>query len=346
MKRLRVNILSREYDICVGSGILQNSAELIREVYSGKKAAVITDSNVEPLYAEKLLESLRNGGIAAEVICIPAGERSKSLDSLSGIYNRFFDMELTRGDIVIALGGGVVGDLTGYAAATFLRGVPFVQIPTTLLAQVDSSVGGKVAVNHERGKNMIGAFYQPKLVISDVECLKTLDKREFAGGMGEVIKHGAIADAEFFGRLENRSIDMIETVVLNCDIKRKVVEQDEYDTGLRMMLNFGHTFGHALEKHYNFERYTHGEAVAIGMVQACELGERLGVTKPDTSKRLTKLLEAYDLPTSAEVDAKTLLGNMLLDKKRGGDSITFVLLEEIGRCRLQKIGIGELEEIL
>lgn len=346
MKRLRVNIPSREYDICVGSGILQKSAELIREIYGGKKAAVITDSNVEPLYAEKLLSSLCNSGITAEVITVPAGEKSKSHECLNVIYDRFFDMELTRGDLIIALGGGVVGDLTGFAAATFLRGVPFVQIPTTLLAQVDSSVGGKVAVNHDRGKNMIGAFYQPRLVISDVDCLKALDKREFASGMGEVIKHGAIADAEFFAKLENHQLDMTETVAHNCDIKRKVVAQDEQDTAVRMKLNFGHTFGHALEKHYNFTKYTHGEAVAIGMVLACELGERLGVTSVGSSQRLIKLLEAYDLPTHDEVDTKTLIKNILLDKKRGGDTITFVLLEEIGSSKLHKINVGELEEIL
>lgn len=345
MKRLRVNTMSRDYDICVGSGILQNSAELIREIHGGSKAAVITDSNVEPLYAEKLLSSLSDGGIAAEVIRIPAGEKSKSFECLSGIYNRFFDMALTRGDIIIALGGGVVGDLTGFAASTFLRGVPFVQIPTTLLAQVDSSVGGKVAVNHDRGKNMIGAFYQPQFVISDVECLKTLDKREFASGMGEVIKHGAIADTEFFTKLENRQLDMTEMVAHNCDIKRKVVAQDEQDTGVRMTLNFGHTFGHALEKYYDFTKYTHGEAVAIGMVLACEMGERLGVTKQGTSQRLIKLLEAYDLPTRDEVKQGALVKNILLDKKRSSDTITFVLLEEIGRCKLHKINVCDWEEM-
>ena len=337
MQTLKVNLPGREYDIKIEKGILDSVGELIAEVHPKCKVAVITDSNVGPLYGNRLLSSLENSGYEPFLVTVPAGESSKSISMLEFLYGELLDRKITRTDLIVALGGGVIGDLTGFCAATLLRGIPFVQIPTTLLAQVDSSVGGKVAVNLPRGKNLVGAFYQPKLVIIDTLCLDTLTDRNFSDGMAEVIKYGVILDEELFRRLENAPsrkavMDIIDQVVYRCcDLKRIVVEDDETDIGNRMILNFGHTFGHAIEKKYNFTDYTHGEAVAAGMVMAAELGESWGITTDNSSERIRSLIKKFNLPDEVEIDRQSLIDAVAVDKKGKGDMVALIIPEKIGR---------------
>lgn len=348
MKVLRVNIPQREYDIHIGVGLLDRSGELIRAVTDCVKVAVITDSNVGPLYGDRLYKSLATSGFEVKMITVNAGEKSKSMSVLESLYDQLLEFKITRTDLIVALGGGVIGDLTGYAAASLLRGIPFVQIPTTLLSQVDSSVGGKVAVNLPRGKNLVGAFYQPKKVIIDTECLRTLTSEFLADGMAEVIKYGAISDAELFELLENINdtkelfAKIPEIVYTCCDIKRQVVEEDEFDTGGRMILNFGHTYGHAIEKKYGFGEFTHGTAVAVGMVMACERGERDGITPTGTAKRMKKILENYSLPTQAQITADDLQTAVGVDKKGDGSKINLILLEKIGKAMIQPVLKSEI----
>ena len=347
MRTLRVNLPEREYDIKIESGCLKNAGTLIGEIKPACKVAIVTDSNVAPLYLETVENSLKESGYTTSAVTVPAGEQSKSMDMLSMLYGKMLDFGLTRTDLIVALGGGVVGDLTGLCAATLLRGVPFVQIPTTLLAQVDSSVGGKVAVNLPQGKNLVGAFYQPKMVIIDPDCLDTLSDRIFSDGMAEVIKYGAILDEDLFellksagGRIELKP--HIEEVIYRCcDLKRIVVEDDENDVGGRMILNFGHTFGHAIEKQYNFSTYTHGEAVAAGMCMAADMGERKGITPGGTKDRIVSVLKSYDLPTQVELDSEALRGAVKVDKKGDGNSISVILLERMGKAAICKVAKSE-----
>ncbi len=348
MRKLRVNIPGREYDIIIGKGLLEKAGELVSQVADCKKIAIVTDSNVGPLYSEKLSKSLGGSGFETKVITVPAGEQSKSLSVLEGLYADMLDFGITRTDLVIALGGGVIGDLTGFAASTLLRGVPFIQIPTTLLAQVDSSVGGKVAVNLPHGKNLVGAFYQPRRVIIDTECLKTLTPQILADGMAEVIKYGAILDKNLLNNLEK--IDdtqelfakIPEIVYTCCDIKRRVVEDDELDTGGRMVLNFGHTFGHAIEKKYGYGGYTHGMGVAAGMVMALEWGEKNNITPVGTGERISKILKKYNLPTSAELEREELISAVGVDKKGVGSKINLILLKDIGDALIYPIHKDEI----
>lgn len=347
MRTLRVNLPGREYNIKIESGCLKNAGTLIGEIKPACRVAIVTDSNVAPLYLETVENSLKEGGYTVTAITVPAGEQSKSMNMLSMLYGKMLDFGLTRTDLIVALGGGVVGDLTGLCAATLLRGVPFVQIPTTLLAQVDSSVGGKVAVNLPQGKNLVGAFYQPKMVIIDPNCLDTLSDRIFSDGMAEVIKYGAILDEDLFellksagGRMELKP--QIEEVIYRCcDLKRIVVEDDENDLGGRMILNFGHTFGHAIEKQYNFSTYTHGEAVAAGMCMASAMGEKKGITLDGTKKRIEDVLSAYKLPVEVELDSEALRGAVKVDKKGDGNSISVILLERMGKAAICKVDKSE-----
>lgn len=351
MEKLRVNIPKREYDIIIDKDILKNTGEYINEVFKGEKIAVVTDSNVGPLYADTVLGSLDAAGFKTCLITVPAGEKSKCSDCLLKLYDEMLAFGLTRSDLIIALGGGVVGDLTGYAAASLLRGIPYVQMPTTLLAQVDSSVGGKVAIDLPRGKNLVGAFNQPKMVIIDTECLKTLKPRVLSDGMAEVIKYGAIKDKKLFELLEGikntqELFAKIDKIIYNCcDIKRQVVEEDEFDKGGRMILNFGHTFGHAIEKQYHYETYTHGEAVGVGMRMACEYGERLGLTPNGTAERMLKILENYNLPTDIEISKNELSEAVAVDKKGEGSKINLILLNEIGDVLIKKFEKSEFLEI-
>ncbi len=343
MQTLRVNLPNREYDIKIEKGIFDRAGELVAEIHKPCRVAVVTDSNVGPLYGERLLNSFEKSGFEPFVITIPAGEGSKSVEQLTNLYTEMLGFGLTRSDLIVALGGGVVGDITGFCASTLLRGIPFIQIPTTLLAQVDSSVGGKVAVNLPQGKNLVGAFYQPKLVIMDPLCLDTLSDRVFCDGMAEVIKYGVILDEELFEKIESAPsreaiMDIIEDVVYRaCDLKRMVVEEDELDTGKRMILNFGHTFGHAIEKKYNFTDYTHGEAVAAGMVMAAQYGEHLGISPDGTSKRIAELIGNFGLPQWVDIDKASLLNAVKVDKKGEGNLVSLVIPEKIGKVILKKI---------
>lgn len=346
MKTLRVNIPGREYDIIIDQNILDRAGEMIRERFSPSKIVVVTDDNVNALYGSRLTESLEAAGFRVKLISLPPGEQTKSLAQLSRLYSEALSFSITRRDMIIALGGGVIGDLTGLMAATLLRGIPFIQIPTTLLAQVDSSVGGKVAIDVEEGKNLVGAFYQPKLVLIDTETLRTLSDRIFYDGLAEVIKYGLIADRDLFDVLSRASgrkgLDgaLGDIVFTCCDIKRQVVEQDEHDTGLRMILNFGHTLAHVAEKEYHYETYTHGQAVAFGMHQIARLGEQMGVTPAGTAEIIREMLEAYTLPTSIPLSG-SIENTLGLDKKNEGSDINIVLLPEIGKATVHKMPLAE-----
>ncbi len=353
MKKLTVDLPGREYDIFIETGCLAQAGERIKAVCpKATRAFVVTDSIVERLYGDTVTDSLEKAGFREHLVVVPAGEESKSPEMLFNLWETMMDFGLTRSDVVVALGGGVVGDLTGFAAATILRGVDLVQIPTTLLAQVDSSVGGKVAVDLPQGKNLAGAFWQPKLVLTDPATLNTLSDDDFADGMAEVIKYGCIADAEFFSTLEQHPsrwemMEDIESVLYTCcDIKRKVVVADERDTGGRMVLNFGHTLGHAYELAGDFEEYTHGQGVSAGMVRACELGEELGITPEGTADRIAVLLGCFGLPIDifcTQEDYKKAIG---LDKKGSGDEIKLVLLKELGQAVLHPMEKSRLLELL
>ncbi len=353
MKTLTVNLPGRTYDILIERGLLARAGECCKAVLpQAKRLAVVTDSTVGSLYGEKVLAALRAAGFIAQLITVPAGEKSKSVDMLEQLYDAFMSLGLTRTDAVVALGGGVVGDLAGFAAATILRGVDFVQIPTTLLAQVDSSVGGKVAVDLKAGKNLAGAFWQPKLVLMDSAVLGTLDDGTFADGMAEVVKYGCIFDAEFYSYLEQRPsraelmADIEYILYTCCDLKRRVVIEDERDTGARMLLNFGHTLGHAYELAGHYEEYTHGQAVAAGMVKALELGAALGVTPQGLSDRVALLLGALGLPIAIPCGAEYYKAAIGLDKKGTGDSISLILLTKLGCAVCHKMEKQDLLEAL
>ena len=267
------------------------------------------------------------------------------------LYDEAFSFGMTRSDLAVALGGGVIGDLTGFFASTVLRGIDVVQIPTTLLSQVDSSVGGKTAIDVSWGKNLVGTFYQPRLVIADTQTLATLPDNEFASGLAEVIKYGCIWDEAFFEKIDTARdrkglMEIIDEIVYtSCDIKRRVVECDEHDTGLRMILNFGHTAGHIVEKAYNYTGYTHGEAVAFGMIIASRLGERLGITQAGTSEKIQAMIKKFALPGDIRVSGEDLSG-IALDKKASGSSISVILLDKIGKYRIHKMPTDDYIDIL
>jgi 3-dehydroquinate synthase len=345
----RVGLAERAYDILIGGGLAEEFGALIaeREAPAGD-AAVITDRGVWDCHGEAFSASLRRAGVGFRAVVLDPGERSKSLDGLARVYAAFADMKLRRDGLVIAFGGGVAGDLGGFAAATWMRGLRYVQIPTSLLAQVDSSVGGKTAVNTEAGKNLVGAFHQPRLVLIDTDLLRTLPPREFRCGMAEVIKYGAIRSRALFEQLARKPeagrLDGI--VAACCRIKSEIVERDEFDTWERMLLNFGHSFGHAVEKLGGFERYRHGEAVAVGMALAAETGERMGLTAPGCARALRELLNSHGLDADCPWAAAELLPRMELDKKSGGDGVKLVLLSEIGKAFTRTIGFAELRAYL
>ena len=349
VKTLHVNVPGHEYDILIGAGILGNAAEYIKAVASPSKILIVTDETVNPLYGDVVETSLKTLAETKRVV-LPAGETTKSMEYLSRLYDEAFSFSVTRKDLVVALGGGVIGDLAGFFASTLLRGVDIVQIPTTLLSQVDSSVGGKTAIDVPQGKNLVGTFYQPKRVLIDTDTLKTLSDREFFGGFAEVIKYGAIWDETFFEKLanlQNRAeimAEISEIVYRCCDIKREVVEIDEHDTALRMILNFGHTVGHIVEKAYHYTGFVHGEAVAFGMTVAAKIGENLNITKPGTAKVLTEFVNQCGLPTDIPISEEEFLG-LALDKKTSGNEISVILLEKIGTYHIHKIKVSEFIEI-
>ena len=352
-KILTVDLPGRAYDIEIERGLLDRVGERCKAVLPRAKALfVVTDSTVGPLYGQRVLDSLEKAGFAAVLHTVPAGEESKCVERLQELWEAMMAARLTRTDAVVALGGGVVGDLAGFAAATVLRGVDYIQIPTTLLAQVDSSVGGKVAIDLHAGKNLAGAFWQPKGVLIDPEVLTTLTDRTFSDGMAEVIKYGCIRDRAFFDKLAawgGRAGVMkhIEEVIHTCcDIKRKVVLHDERDTGERMVLNFGHTLGHAYEKAGHYETWTHGQAVAAGMCLAARLGAALGVTPAGVPERVEALVSAFGLPTRIPCTQADYAAAVGLDKKGTGEQITLVLLEDLGRAVLHRMSKRELLGLL
>jgi 3-dehydroquinate synthase len=341
MRIIRVELGNASHDAHVGANILDRLGELARG--AGLKpgsCAVVTDATVEKLYAARVEDSLRKSGFAPAVISVPPGEASKSLPTLELLYDRMTAIGLDRNSTVFAVGGGVVGDLAGFAAATFLRGVPLVQVPTTVVAQVDSALGGKTAINHRHAKNLIGAFYQPRLIVADVATLATLPDREFREGLAEVIKYGAIMDAPMIADLERdvdsilaRRSDLLEQVVArSLTHKATVVSADERESGLRKTLNFGHTIGHAIEASAGYGNYFHGEAVAIGMVAAARLSGKYAGFSADEASRLQRLIERAGLPTAmpAGWHSDDFLRALGLDKKRAAGAIEFVLLDRLG----------------
>lgn len=340
MKMLHVDLGSRSYDIQIAPGLLDRVGEAIKKVCpKAKRLAIVTDSNVDPLYSARVENSLEATGFDTGLFTGPAGEGAKCATHLAALWEAIMHYGLTRTDAVVALGGGVVGDLAGFAAATLLRGVDFIQIPTTLLAQVDSSVGGKVAIDLAHGKNLVGAFWQPKAVLMDPEVLDTLDDKTFSDGMAEVIKYGCIADKDFFDFLVSHPsrkeiMANIEHVLYTCcDIKRSVVEEDERDTGRRMILNFGHTIGHAYELAGNYETWTHGQAVAAGMCVAVQLGFGLGIMENDEGiQALMDLLESFGLPIHIDCPWETMVKAVGLDKKSEGEDLTMIFLKEMGQA--------------
>src|SRR5919204_6285706 len=354
MQTVTVPLGERRYSIYIGQGLLEKLGDFLGQLPLTKKALVVTQPAIRAIYGDRVLGSLRAHGFAAEAFEILDAEEAKSLTWLETIYDHLIDLRLDRRSPLIALGGGVVGDLAGFAAATYLRGIPFVQIPTTLLAQVDSSIGGKTAINHPRGKNLIGAFYQPRLVLVDVDTLQTLAARELRSGLAEVVKYGGIANPELFQLLEEHATDVLRgdsellTRIIRdcCQIKADVVAADEQEGGLRAILNFGHTFGHAIEAAGGFSTYTHGEAVAIGMLWATELSRRLGMCRPDLPERLRKLLRTLGLPTALTTSLQGIRDALLLDKKAVGGRLRFILVEELGKVSLRDDVPSQLVEEL
>ena len=353
MKTLTVALPGRSYDILIERGLLSQAGAHCRRVLPRASCLfVVTDSNVGPLYLDRVRAGLEGAGFQVTAHTVPAGEGAKCAARLSELWEAMMAAGLTRTDAVVALGGGVVGDLAGFAAATVLRGVDFVQMPTTLLAQVDSSVGGKVAIDLHHGKNLAGAFWQPKLVLMDPDALDTLDDQTFADGMAEVVKYGCIRDAAFSDFLEARPsrgelMAEIEHILYTCcDIKRGVVERDERDTGERMLLNFGHTLGHAYELAGHYETWSHGQAVAAGMCAAAKLGVKLGVTPAEVPPRLEGVLSSLGLPTAISCTAEDYAAAVGLDKKGAGDSISVILLDKLGHAVPHKMPKTELLEEL
>jgi len=343
MKALKLSLKHKTVPVEIENGLFQKAAQRVKELFGDRKIMLVTDSNVGPIYAEKLFTKLQDLNIEAGIYTVPAGESSKSHEQLLKLYTAFAGFGITRRDIVMAVGGGVTGDLAGYAASTWLRGTGLVHIPTSLLAMVDSSIGGKVAVNLPHGKNLVGSFYHPEIVLIDPLLLKTLPGRYFFDGFAEVIKYGLISDESLFEMLEglkNREsiMEHIEEIIFRCcDIKRNVVEQDETESGMRMILNFGHTFGHAIEKVFGYEKYTHGEAISIGMVYISELSEMLGFCNPGLSERIRSVLSGYGLPVDfPEMDNNAVIDAVLIDKKSRTNEINLVMIGKPGKVFIKR----------
>lgn len=344
MKKISIKT-SSPYEVLIERGSIEKCGEYVSAVTKSRKAAIITDDIVEGLYAGTVIKSLEENGFECSVFAFPNGEQSKNLSVLGQIFHFLCENNITRSDILIALGGGVVGDITGFAAACFLRGIDFVQIPTTLLAQVDSSVGGKTAVDIPDGKNLVGAFKQPALVICDSDTLRTLTPDILSCGMAEVIKYGMIRDKKLFEMLESHTLknvdEIMDEIVYTCiDIKRDVVENDEFDRGERMILNFGHTLGHAIEGWHNYTDYTHGMGVAVGM---CLITDKFA---PHLSERLKKCLIAYELPTVTEAPMCELLPYCSKDKKRESGNISYIVCGTVGKAEIRRTSVSEFERIM
>lgn len=353
MRTVGIDIPGRPYNIYIGSNLLPHMGDYFRDLFQARtKVLIITNDTVNRLYGEIVKNSLIEAGYVVDVALMGDGEEYKSLNTASDLYDAATGFRCHRDSVIIGLGGGIVGDVAGFVAATYMRGIHFVQVPTTLLAQVDSSVGGKVAVNHTSGKNLIGSFYQPNLVIADTVTLRTLDDIEYSCGLAEVVKYGVIYDSEFFEFLENntdkllsRDEELLSKVIQrSCEIKGKVVQEDETEQGIRAVLNFGHTFGHALEAATNFTGYKHGEAVAIGMVMAARLAYQMRYIEIESVRRITNILDALGLPTKPKegILLDEIIDSMYSDKKVRGDMLTFILPMSIGSVRIIQ-GVSEAQ---
>ncbi len=347
---MKVNLAKDTYSIFIEQGALDHILDYIKPVFKGEKIMIISDEQVFSYYGDKI-ESQLNKNYQVEHLVLPQGEQTKRFDILPSIYSRLLSFQLSRTDLIIALGGGVIGDLAGYVASSYMRGIPFVQIPTSLLAQVDSSVGGKVAVDLPEGKNLVGAFKHPRVVVIDPLTLKTLDQRFINDGMGEVIKYGCIFDKSLFEKLASYSsfqelYQDIDEIIYRCvDLKRDVVEKDLYDFGDRLALNFGHTLAHAIEQYYHYEKYSHGEAVSIGMVQLTRIAEKQGLTAQGTSQQITEVVTKYNLPSYANVKIEELKKAIGLDKKNINALLSYILLKEIGESYIYPSDLSFLDQV-
>lgn len=344
MRKVIVPLDDRSYPILIGENILEKLGDNAKRLNLGKRCAIITDSNVAPHYAKRTADSLNSAGFDGVVIQINAGEQSKNLKNVGSVLGELARHRLERSSFIVALGGGVVGDLAGFVAATYLRGIDFVQVPTTLLAQVDSSVGGKTGVNLKAGKNLVGAFYQPRLVLCDLNTFDSLPDREFRSGLAEIIKYGIIYDSKLFSYLERQmekilardSKALAKIIARSCEIKSEIVGEDEKEGGLRAILNFGHTIGHAIEAISGYGKYLHGEAISIGQIAAARLSSQIAGLSSVDVERIEKLFASTGLPTSIRLNAKQrdrLKQAMRLDKKVRGGEIKFVLADRIGAAQ-------------
>lgn len=353
MKELNMNLRNINSNIIIEKGIIKSAGREIRKIYSNSKIAVITDENVFGLYGEMLESSLAAENFTSTFIVVKPGEQSKTVDTLKYVYSNLVSMGITRGDLIVALGGGVVGDLSGFAASTYLRGIDFVQIPTSLLAQIDSSIGGKVAVNLDEGKNLIGNFYHPRLVLVDPEVLNSLPEKFVKDGLGEAIKYGCIRDKDLFVmllKIKNKSelFDNIEDIIFRClSIKKEMVEMDEKDKGIRMLLNFGHTIGHAIEKYFNYEKYTHGEAVSVGMYWITQKSEEMCLTEKGTSDKIKETLKNFDIDYNLpDMNRDEIRKIILVDKKNISGKLNLILLKEIGNAFIYRLPEGETSKFI
>ena len=345
MKTVHVNA-SKEYDVCIGQGLLPRLGEFAAKLGNANTACIVSDDTVYGLYGETARISLENSGFRCIRFIFPQGEAQKNGNTFLALLSFLAQNRLTRSDLIVALGGGVVGDLAGFAAATYLRGIRFMQVPTTLLAAVDSSVGGKTAIDLPEGKNLAGAFCQPSFVLCDTDCLDSLPLEIFRDGCAEVIKYGILYDAELFAALVDSGLDFDrETVIARCvSLKRDVVAEDEFDTGARMKLNLGHTFGHAVESLSNFS-VSHGRAVAIGMAMAARAGAAYGHCNENTRHQILEILERFGLPTGCEFSAEALSDAAFSDKKRSGGTVNLILPNSIGHCAIVPTKVEELKSI-
>jgi len=344
MTTVQVSLGSRSYPIEVGAGLLARAADIVLRAVPATSVAVLSHPHLAARYAQPLLTGLKERGVPAHLLTLPPGERHKNLATVARCYEALIEARIDRKGLLVTLGGGVPGDLGGFVAATYLRGISFVQIPTTLLAQVDASIGGKTGVDLARGKNLVGAFHQPRAVLIDTDTLNTLPARELRSGLAEVVKYGIIHDRAFFEHLLSAMPRLLrrephalaEVIVRSCEIKAAVVGQDETEQGIRAILNFGHTVGHALEAVTSYRRYKHGEAIAIGMVSAALIGEEVGITPPDVTAAIITALNASKLPTlfPADVATEPLMEAMGRDKKSIGGKLQFVLAERLGSVLL------------
>jgi len=344
---IRVEVkASADYDVRIGSQLIEQVGEVVKELHpKANTIAIVTDKTVEELYLETVTKALIKVGLESHTYVIPPGEASKSGAEYLALLEWLSEKQITRSDCLLALGGGVVGDLTGFAAATHLRGTPYIQVPTTLLAMVDSSVGGKTAINLEAGKNLAGAFYQPSCVLCDTDTLDTLPQEIFREGIAEVIKYGMLGSARLLDQLLNEPLTgNLDHIIAACvTMKRDIVEQDEFDKGERQLLNFGHTVGHAIERQSGYQ-LPHGHAVAIGMVIETRGAVKQNLCPPGCLLMLENLLRHFELPSHTDYSAKALFDAALYDKKRTGDTITIVVPYELGKCQLKTIPVAELRD--